>query len=577
MPPAEPVVEGGRENWSGKLDFVMSALSFAVGMGNLWRFPYLCYKNGGGAFLIPYVISMILCGYPLMFIEMALGQYAGRSVVEVWKCCPLFEGIGWGMVSVSVFTGLYYNMIIAWCFFYVFSSFRSDVPWKDCGHWWNSEVWSTLVNTSLSIQRSSPSDDFFNNYMLDVSDGFHQMGGVKWELALCFLLCWVLVFLCLAKGITVSGKVTYITALFPYVVLTILLIRGLTLDGSLDGIIYYVKPDFQKLLSPMVWGDAAIQAFFSLSLCWGGLITLSSYNKFNNNCLRDTIVVATGDMLTSIFGGFVIFAILGYMANELQLPMDEVVSKGPGLAFIVYPEAITKLPISPLWAILFMLMLINVGLGSQMGLVSCVHNTLVEMFHKQLSRGSRPIISLGIICAVFYILGLSMCTRGGIYMLLLIDSYAATYALLMLDFVVCIAIGWVYGWERFYKDIEQMIGYRISRWWMICWRFLDPALILVILFFTLLDFKRSSYRDYIFPVHWEVMGWCISLISVFMVPIVATWKVFRTHPEVSFRQRLTILCRPDPSWCPANELQDKNENELQKELRERLNSHNSAV
>jgi solute carrier family 6 amino acid transporter-like protein 5/7/9/14 len=113
-------------------------------------------------------------------------------------------------------------------------------------------VWAALVNASQSIARSSPSDDFFNNYMLGVSEGFHQLGGIKWELALCFLFAWLLVFLCLAKGITVSGKVTYVTALFPYIVLSILLVRGLTLDGSVDGIIYYVKPDFKKLLSPMV-------------------------------------------------------------------------------------------------------------------------------------------------------------------------------------------------------------------------------------------------------------------------------------------------------------------------------------
>src|SRR5438270_6174522 len=130
-----------------------------------------------------------------------------------------------------------------------------------------------------------PSDEYFHNFVLGISSGIHELGGVRLELALCLFLCWLIVFICLYRGVKSMGKVVYFTALFPYVVLTILLFRGLTLDGAAEGIKFYLTPEWHRLKEVQVWADAAMQIFFSLSPCWGGLITLASYNKFHNNCL----------------------------------------------------------------------------------------------------------------------------------------------------------------------------------------------------------------------------------------------------------------------------------------------------
>jgi len=574
--------EEKRDEWSGKLDFVMSALSFAVGMGNLWRFPYLCYKNGGGAFIIPYVLMMAVLGYPLLFLELSLGQYGRKGIVDVWRVCPVFKGIGWGMFCVSAFTSIYYNMTIAWCFFYLFASFAKDVPWRGCDNDWNTDACTTfddtqmrynctnnngtlstnktcvyrsdvgdlefekLVNVSKITERVSASEEYFHNYVLGLSSGITEFGSVQWALALCLLFSWILVFISLARGIKVSGKVTYVTAMFPYVVLIILMVRGFTLDGAMQGIIYYVTPVWDKLLSPKVWGDAAIQAFFSLSLCWGGMITLASYNPFNNNCLRDSIVVATGDMLTSIFSGLVIFAILGYMANELGVSVGEVAKQGPGLAFVVYPEVVTKLPVSPLWSALFMIMLINVGMGSQMAITSTVQTTICEQFG--LEKGRNPIIVLLSVCVIAFLLGLLVATNGGIYLLLLMDSYCATYSCLVLAIFECIALGWVYGVDKFMRDIETMIGSKPGLWWKICWKGLTPGILLALLISLALDFKRTSYGSYVLPLSGDIAASFLCITGILCVPVVAAIMWYRADNRMTFKEKWRAVTTPEKAW-----------------------------
>lgn len=140
-----------RGNWTGKLDFILSCLSYAVGLGNVWRFPYLCYRNGGGVFLIPYATMLLFTGLPLFFMELSFGQYASRGPIEVWKAVPLMKGVGYGMFIVSCFIGVYYNMIIAWAVFYLFASFTSELPWGSCENPWNSLACSRYRSENCTL------------------------------------------------------------------------------------------------------------------------------------------------------------------------------------------------------------------------------------------------------------------------------------------------------------------------------------------------------------------------------------------------------------------------------------------
>ncbi|CAD5117142.1 DgyrCDS5948 [Dimorphilus gyrociliatus] len=571
-----------RGNWSGKLDFILSCLSFAVGLGNVWRFPYQCYKNGGGAFLFPFVFMLGLTGIPMFFLESSFGQYAQCGVITIWNCCPLFRGIGIGMMLVSFFVAIYYNVIISWTFYYFFSSFTSKLPWAECGNVWNTEncrvrtasdpghtnctsfngTWYNSICytrdspeyeniTALakySLNDTSPSDEYFHRHVLHISSSIDNLGGIRWPIAGYLLLSWVLVGICLIKGIKSSGRAVYFTSTFPYVVLTILLIKALTLPGASDGLLYFITPKWEKLLQPTIWADAAVQIFFSLAPGWGGLICLSSYNKFKNNCLRDAFIVSIGDILTSVFAGLVIFSIIGYMANDLNVDIDKVANEGPGLAFIVYPEVVTKLPVAPLWSMMFFLMLITLGLGTQFAILNTVHTTLMDLFPNKFRSGLRPTLLLIILCIVLFLLGLPCCTEGGMYVLTLLDNYSASYSVLIIALTECLVLAWVYGYDRFKKDIYQMLEKKIGVYWFVMWKFITPIALVVISLFTFIQFKRSRYDNYEFPVWAEVIGWMISFTSVASIPAAAIFLLSTKDKDKTFLQRVRNLTKPTDDW-----------------------------
>uniref|UniRef100_A0A8B9M797 Transporter n=1 Tax=Accipiter nisus TaxID=211598 RepID=A0A8B9M797_9AVES len=133
-----PGAPADRETWGKKIDFLLSVIGFAVDLANVWRFPYLCYKNGGGAFLIPYILFLIIAGMPLFYMELALGQYNREGAATVWKICPVFKGVGYAVILIALYVGFYYNVIIAWSLYYLFSSFTFELPWTNCDNSWNS-------------------------------------------------------------------------------------------------------------------------------------------------------------------------------------------------------------------------------------------------------------------------------------------------------------------------------------------------------------------------------------------------------------------------------------------------------
>ncbi|KAJ3583204.1 hypothetical protein NHX12_034192, partial [Muraenolepis orangiensis] len=277
--PTERAVVPGypeRETWTRQMDFIMSCVGFTVGLGNVWRFPYLCYKNGGGVFLIPYMLIAIVGGIPIFFLEIALGQFMKAGSINVWNIAPLFK---------VFYCNTYYIMVLAWGFYYFIKSFSSTLPWSTCDNEWNTPSCieffhhpdcenSSLVNATaapnLTCQQladgRSPIIEFWENKVLGISEGLDHPGRINWEMLLCLMVVWVLVYFCVWKGVKSTGKIVYFTATFPYVVLVILFVRGVTLPGAYDGIMYYLKPDWSKLGEAQVWIDAGTQIFFSYAI-----------------------------------------------------------------------------------------------------------------------------------------------------------------------------------------------------------------------------------------------------------------------------------------------------------------------
>ncbi|XP_029190597.2 sodium- and chloride-dependent glycine transporter 2-like [Acropora millepora] len=555
------VIEEEREKWGKKIDFMLSCIGYAVGLGNVWRFPYLCYENGGATFLIPYFIMLAINGIPLFYMELAIGQYLSLGTVGAWTAlCPIARGIGFGMIMVSFLVSIYYNLIIAWCLLYLFESFRKDVPWKNCGNNWNTPLCSetteradfncSAIGLAVGCKTTSPSEEFFNHYILKITDSISDMGSVSWQIVLCLILAWLIVYLCLIKGVASSGKVVYFTATFPYVVLFILMIRGATLEGSLDGVLFYLRPDVSKLKDPRVWVRAASQIFYSLGVGFGSLITFGSYNKFNNNCERDAIIVSCVNCGTSFFAGFVVFSVLGFMAQTLKVEVGDVVTSGPGLAFVGYPEAIAQMPVSTLWAILFFFMLLTLGLDSQFAMVECVVTGLSDEYPKYLRR-YKPFFLIGV-CVLMFLLAIPMCSQGGMYVFNLFDMQSGGISLLFIGFCEAAVIGWGVGTQTLGDMIEKMIGKRPNIFFLICWKYLSPLATLVIIIASLAQWGGISYDKKPYPGWAEFFGWLLALASMVMVPIFAIVQCYYSK-GTTITDKLRSLLTPDDSAFVAVE------------------------
>nr|XP_056715889.1 sodium- and chloride-dependent neutral and basic amino acid transporter B(0+) [Euleptes europaea] len=572
-----------RGNWSSKTDYLLSMVGYAVGLGNVWRFPYLTYQNGGGAFLIPYTIMLALAGLPLFFMECSLGQFASLGPISIWRILPLLQGVGVTMVMISTFVTIYYNVIIGYSLYYLFASFRSVLPWADCDPEWADELCSktpivrscnttekdgTIVHanyswvqsqnltclngTSQFVNTQVPSEQYWNKKALQRSSGLGETGDVVWYLALCLLLSWLIVGAALFKGIKSSGKVVYFTAIFPYVILIVLLVRGATLEGAQEGIEYYIgrQSNFTKLMEAEVWKDAATQIFFSLSVAWGGLVALSSYNKFHNNCYSDAIFVCVTNCLTSVFAGFAIFSILGHMAFMADKKVSEVVDSGFDLAFVAYPEALSKLPVAPLWSFLFFFMLLLLGLDSQFATIETITTTIQDLYPQVMKKMRIP-VTMGL-CLLLFLLGLVCVTQAGIYWVNLVDHFCAGWGILFAAVLELVGICWIYGGNRFIQDVEMMIGKKsfwFWLWWRSCWFFITPLLLLAILVWSLVTFESPSYGSIEYPSWGSAIGWCMIMFCLIWIPIVAVYHIIKSKGNLW--RRIVTCCKPADTWGPA--------------------------
>uniref|UniRef100_A0A673GAN6 Transporter n=1 Tax=Sinocyclocheilus rhinocerous TaxID=307959 RepID=A0A673GAN6_9TELE len=527
-----------RGQWSNKLEFVLSVAGEIIGLGNVWRFPYLCYKNGGGAFFIPYLIFLFTCGIPVFFLEISLGQYTSEGGITCWrKISPLFEGIGYATQVIVALLNFYYIIVLAWGIFYLSFSFSWNLPWASCNNTWNTDACVEFQRRNESIDQSylenatSPVIEFWERRVLRISSGIEEMGTLHWDLVLCLLLAWVLCYFCIWKGVKSTGKVVYVTATFPYVMLLILLIRGVTLPGASRGIQFYLYPDLGRLADPQVWMDAGTQIFFSYAICLGCLTALGSYNKYNNNCYRDSLALCFLNSGTSFVAGFAIFSILGFMSYEQNVPISEVAESGGA----------------------------HICLGSSLFFV-CVESLVTAMvdmyptFFRQKNRRELLILAVAI---VSFLVGLIMLTEGGMYVFQLFDYYAASgMCLLFVAVFETVCIAWIYGANRFYDNIEDMIGYRPGPYIKYCWLFFTPATCFGTFAFSLIKYTPLKYNnEYMYPWWGYALGWLLALSSMICIPL---WVVSKlSMAKGSLRERFHELITPSPDLPKTRREQEK--------------------
>jgi len=596
--------EPERQQWDNPIEFLLSCISMSVGLGNVWRFPFTAYENGGGAFLIPYIIVLMLVGRPLYFLELALGQFSSAGSVRVWDMVPAFGGVGYGQILATGFVTTYYCSLIALSIYYLVVSCYPVLPWTEC-HPGLEDVTqicipsganmseyitcfgsnSTVLNETVCVKSSvtleeiteessnasiiSSAEQYFRagvlKEKLDISDG---LGLPDPTLAGCLAVCWLLLYMTLRKGVSSSGKVAYFTAIFPYIVMFALLVRGLTLPGAGAGLLFFFTPQWEKLLSLKVWYAAVTQSFFSLSVGFGTLTTYASYNKFRHNTCKDALIISFADTFTSLLAGTVIFSILGHLAHELDLPVEKVVKSGAGLAFVSYPEVLAKFDFVPqFFAVLFFLMLITLGLGSAVGFMSAVTTTICDSFP---NTNKKFIIK--ICCIVGFGIGLFYVTPGGQIMLEMVDYYAGTILILALASTEIIAINWIYGTSMITRDLNFMLDSNLGVYWRFCWGILCPILLPLLFFYAL--FTQAGVPN--IPVTAQVCGGILAILGILIVPVHLLLSVigeeegefferFReTVKSGMFITRLKDTFTPNNSWGPSS-IQEKKDWQIYQE------------
>ncbi|XP_070826073.1 sodium- and chloride-dependent GABA transporter 2-like [Chaetodon trifascialis] len=449
-----------------------------------------------------------------------------------------------------------YMIILSWALLYLVFSFSYQLPWATCNNYWNTDDCLDYLsqNDTLRLNQTGPNSaatEFWERRVLAISGGIEEIGGIRWEVLLCLIVMWVMCYFCIWKGVKSTGKVVYFTATFPYVMLFILLIRGLTLPGALQGVLFYLLPEPWRLTDPQVWMEAGAQIFFSYSLGVGSLIVLGSYNTPNNNCYKDSLWLCLLNSATSMVAGFAVFSVLGFMAHEQGVPIAQVAESGPGLAFIAYPQALAMMPLPQLWSICFFIMLILLGLDTQFVALEVVMTSITDMFPTAMRRAGRRERFLPLFCLICFFCQLVMITEGGMYVFQLFDYYACNGCCL---FFTCVfetmAIGWLFGADRLCGVIKDMTGVRANPLFKICWCYLTPLVSLGTLVCSLVWYKPLTFnRWYVYPAWAYILGWILALSSTMLVPGLALYKVATGTGNLS--QRVRRLCRPDPD-CSLN-------------------------
>lgn len=483
---------GNRGQWRSNTGFLLAAIGSAVGLGNIWRFPYVAYENGGGAFLIPYAIALITAGIPILMLELSLGHKKRASAPMAFaRIDSRWEWLGWWAVTFVMFgIVLYYIVVIGWCANYLVFSV--------------SKSWGADTNA------------FFFKTFLSLSDGVWELGGLNFPIVLAVSIIWLINWLISYRGIE-KGIEKAVRIMMPvlFFITAIIIIWALFLDGAKEGIRVYTTPDFSKLRNIKVWIDAYGQIFFSLSLGFGIMIAYASYLPRQANIFKNSLIIGLSNSCYEVFAGFGVFSVLGYMALKQGTAIEEVVTSGIGLAFVAYPKAISLLPMGQLFGILFFFLLTIAGISSSISIIEAFTSAALDKFDASRKR------VVTIICTVGFFGSLLFTTRGGLYWLDIVDHFLNHYGLISVGVMEAFVIGWLFKTRKLKNHLVDNMGlggnrqrvfkYIVLQLWMYCIKFITPMALGLALVYSLIEEFKTPYEGY--PVSGIIVlgvGWLLT-------------------------------------------------------------------
>ncbi len=448
---------GEREQWGTRVGFILAAVGSAIGLGNIWRFPYMAAENGGGAFFIPYLFALLTAGIPIMILEFGIGhKFRGSAPLTFAKLNRKWEWLGWWQVLVCFFISVYYVVIIAWAISYV--GFSITQAWGDNAIGFFLHDYLNYMNADLSAKTGSPLD----------------FVGIRTGVLLPFLLVWGITFLALYGGVK-GGIEKACKILMPVLlVMTILMaIRGVTLPGAAEGLSYLFQPDFSRIFDAKVWTAAYGQIFFTLSIGFAIMIAYSSYLPKKSDIVNNAFMTSFINCGFSLLAGIATFGVLGHMAFQSGQPVADVAgSGGIGMAFWTFPTAISSLgSLAPLFGVLFFLSLVFAGLSSQISICEAAISAFMDKFN--LERKTAVIIY-----TVVALLTSSMFLDAtGLDRLDIIDYFTNQLGIVFGALIEIILIGWLFNIKSIQDHVNPISDFTVGSWWTIAIKFITPIVL----------------------------------------------------------------------------------------------------
>lgn len=474
-----------RPQWGTRAGFIMAAIGSAVGLGNIWRFPAVAYENGGGAFLIPYLFALLTAGIPLLILEFSLGhKFRGSSPLTFARLNKKFEWLGWWQVAISFVISTYYAAIIAWAM--SFAIFSINQKWGD-----------------------DPEGFLFGEYLkLPANPG--ELGGLNLSVLIPVILVWVITLGILLKGvkkgIEIANKVMIPTLVILFL---IIVVRALTLDGAVQGLDAFFKPSWEALGNPKVWVAAYGQIFFSLSIGFAIMVTYSSYLPKKTDLTNSAFITGFANSGFELLAGIGVFAALGFMAAQQGVPVNEVVSAGVGLAFVVFPQIINEFPaLNGMFGVFFFTCLALAGLTSLISIVETYVAGIQEKF--KVSRTKAIAVGGGLSAVI----SLLFATNGGLYFLDAVDYFINQFGIVVAGLIEVLVVAWVLKkLSSLQEHANSVSDILIGGWWKVCLGAITPVVLGYMTVQTIITNLKENYEGY--PTSFLLYaGWGVAIAAI---------------------------------------------------------------
>lgn len=457
-----------KQKWSSQYIYILAAIGCAAGLGNMWRFPMLAYEHGGAAFILAIFIANLFIAYPLMIMETVIGQKGQAGPPLAME--KLKKGSGWilWIAAISIFAILvYYVPVMAWGVNYFYEAFSGD-----------------FLNNPAT---------YFSKEILHLSGDIYKIDGIVPGILISLIISYILIVLSLRKGLKSMSKVIKFTATAPFIILFILLIRGVTLPGSEVGIQAFFLPDWSQLLSPGLWQAAIGQSFFSAAVAMGYFFYSAGRRDENAEIAKTSLWILGGNFVVSILSGLVIFSTIGFMANKQGVGLDEAAISGPMLVFSVLPTAISMLPTFKIgFAVLLFITVITLAVDSIFGMFELVTASFMDLREKHEKEFKTFVYIIG----VAFILGIPICFGSGMYYLDILDHFITGYMLVIVGMLESAVVAYVVGPEKIRLWInETNTGLKIGKWFNVV-LYILPIILLTLLIITLTNEVTTLYGGY---------------------------------------------------------------------------------